>query len=83
MYRKRKYRQKRRRIGRGLLGADWAKKYKILRPYLEKRKQRGGSWGSIVNWGIKKLANPSNKLAKFISNPNAGVKFLNKVVDWI
>ena len=81
MYRRRKYRQKRR--GRGLLGANWAKKYKILRPYLEKRKQRGGSWGHIFNWGIKKLASPSNKLAKFISNPNAGVKFLNKVVDWI
>ena len=83
MYRKRKYQQKRRKRGRGLLGADWAKKYKILRPYLEKRKQRGGSWGHIVNWGVKKLANPNNPLTKFVTNPNAGVKFLNKIVNWI
>ena len=83
MYRRRKYRRKRR--GRGLLGANWAKKYKILRPYLERRKQKGGGFGlgSIFNWGVKKLANPNNPLSKLITNPNAGVKVLNKVVDWI
>ena len=83
MYRRRKYRQKRR--GRGLLGANWAKKYKILRPYLERRKQKGGSFGlgRIINWGVKKLAKPNNPLSNLITNPNAGVKFLNKVVDWI
>ena len=79
MYRKRKYQQKRRRRGRGLLGADWAKKYKILRPYVEKRKKRGGSWGSIVNWGVKKLAG-DNFLNRFLNNQDGAVKFLNKLV---
>ena len=83
MYRKRKYRQKRRKRGRGLLGADWPKIYKRLHPYLKQKKQTGGSWGSIFNWGIKKLASPTNKLANFISNPNAGVNFLKKVNRFI
>ena len=78
--RRRKYRQKRRRRGRGLLGADWPKIYKNLKPYLEKRKQRGGSWGSIFNWAIKKAANPNNALNKFINNSDGAVKFLNKFV---
>ena len=81
MYRRKRYRRKRR--GKGLLGADWAKKYKYLKPYLDRKKQRGGSWGSIFNWGVKKLANPNNPLQKLITNPNSGVKFLNKVVNWI
>ena len=77
MYRRRKYRQKR---GRGLLGADWPKIYKRLHPYLKKRKQTGGSWGSIFNWGIKKLASPSsNRLAKFLNNPSSGIKFVKKI----
>ena len=76
MYRRRRKRKR----GRGLLGADWAKKYKYLKPYLEKRKKRGGSWGSIFEWGVKKLANPNNPLQKFITNPNIGVKFLKKLV---
>ena len=77
---KRKYRQnKRSRRGRGLLGADWPKIYGRLRPYLRKKKQTGGSWGSLFNWGFKKLATP-NKLSKFINNPNSGVKFLNRFV---
>lgn len=74
MYRKRKYRQKR---GRGLLGADWPKIYKRLHPYLRKRKQTGGSWGSIFNSIFN--SSPSNKLAKFVNNPSTGVKFLKKV----
>ena len=78
MYRRRKYRQKRRR-GRGLLGADWAKKYKYLRPYLEKRKKKGGSWGSIFNWGVKKLSG-DNFLNRFVNNQDGAVKFLNKLV---
>ena len=79
MYRKRKYRQKRRKRGKGLLGADWPKIYRNLQPYLRKKKQTGGSWGSIFNWGIKKLAAP-NALSRFVNNPNAGVKFLERFV---
>ena len=75
---KRKYRQKRRR-GRGLLGADWPKIYRNLQPYLRRKKQTGGSWGSLFNWGFKKLAT-ANNLSKFINNPNSGVKFLNRFV---
>ena len=79
MNKKRKYRQKRRR-GRGLLlGSDWPKIYKNLQPYLRRRKQKGGSIGSIFNWGIKKLAAP-NPLSRFLNNPSAGVKFLNRFV---
>lgn len=79
MKRKKKYQQKRRR-GRGLLGADWPKIYRNLQPYLRRKKQTGGSWGNIFNWGLKKLANPTNSLSKFLNNPNAGVKFLNRFV---
>ena len=75
---KRKYRQKRRR-GRGLLGADWPKIYRNLQPYLRRKKQTGGSWGKLFNWGFKKLAT-SNNLSKFINNPSSGVKFLNRFV---
>ena len=75
---KRKYRQKRRR-GRGLLGADWPKIYRNLQPYLRRKKQTGGSWGKLFNWGFKKLATPNN-LSKFINNPKSGVKFLNRFV---
>ena len=75
---KRKYRQKRKK-GRGLLGADWSKIYRNLQPYLKRKKQTGGSWGSIFNWGFKKLGKP-NKLSRFINNPNAGVKVLNRFV---
>ena len=74
MYRKRKYRQKR---GRGLLGADWPKIYKRLHPYLRKRKQTGGSWGSIFNSIFNSSA--ANKLAKFVNNPSTGVKFVKKI----
>ena len=75
---KRRYRQKRRR-GRGLLGADWPKIYRNLQPYLRRKKQTGGSWGSLFNWGFKKLATP-NKLSKFLNNPSSGAKFLNRFV---
>ena len=38
MYRKKKYRQKRKKRGRGvLLGSDWSKIYRNLQPYLQKR----------------------------------------------
>ena len=65
MYRKKKYRQKRKR-GRGLLlGSDWSKIYRNLQPYLRKKKQKGGS---IWSWAISKIARP-NPVARFLNNP--------------
>ena len=65
MYRKKKYRQKRKR-GRGLLlGSDWSKIYRNLQPYLRKKKQKGGS---IWSWAINKIARP-NPVARFLNNP--------------
>ena len=55
--------------------------YKNLQPYLRKKKQTGGSWGSIFNWGIKKLTN--SPISRFVNNPDSGVKFLKKVNSWI
>lgn len=56
---KRRYRKR----GRGLLGSDWSKIYRTLRPYLKKKKQKGGS---IWSWAIKKIANPST-LSRFVN----------------
>ena len=55
MKRRKRYRRKKR--GRGvLLGSDWPKIYRNLRPYLQKKKQKGGS---IWTWAIKKIADPN------------------------
>ena len=79
MSKKRKYRRKKSR-GRGLLGSDWPKIYRNLQPYLRNKKQRGGSWGSIFNWAIKKVANPNNALNRFVNNQDGAIKFLKKLV---
>ena len=50
MVRRRKYRRKRR--GKGLLGADCPKISKTLRPYLQKRKQKGGTWWALKKTGL-------------------------------
>ena len=63
MNRRKKYRGIRKKRGRGLLGSDWAKIYRNLHPYLQKRKQKGGS---IWTWAIKKIADPNLKLPHFL-----------------
>ena len=63
MNRRKKYRQRRKR-GRGLLlGSDWPKIYRNLRPYLTKKNQKGGS---LWTWVVKKIASP-NPVARWLN----------------
>lgn len=49
MNKKKRYRQRRKKRGRGLLGSDWPKIYRNLEPYLKRKKQKGGDlWTWIV-----------------------------------
>ena len=70
MYRKKKYRQKRKKRGRGvLLGSDWSKIYRNLQPYLQKKKQRGGD---LFSWIGNQFTNPNSRTSKFarwLNNP--------------